>query len=206
MLTDIENKELNFKIDQLQRSNDYEKDFTILYKKYLFRMQKMVFKTMKTQFDLSERYLNNIGLYDHTVFAETLLRCIKSYSFYKGQDFYVYFWVSARHCVIQMMKKYNKTIQYNAKDDPKGIRANENANNGLNKIEEIAEKYKLNEKETKVAYLLATKTKELTNVKLMAENGIPEKTFYRMKNRIKSKIISWQNEKSDSICEKNDCL
>ena len=202
MLTDIENKELNFKIDQLQRSNDYEKDFTILYKKYLFKVQKMVFNTLRIKYELSDEYRNSIGLYDPTVFAETMLRCIKSYSFYKGQDFYVYFWVAAKNCVIQMMKKYNKTIQYDAKDDPKGSRANENANNGLNTIEEIAEKYKLNEKETKVAHLLAMNTKELTNVKLMAENGIPEKTFYRMKNRIKSKIISWQNEKSDSICEK----
>ena len=124
--------------------------------------------------------------------------------FLTGPDFYVYFWVSARHCVIQMMKKYNKTIQYDAKDNPQTICTT--ANNGLNTIEEIAEKYKLNQKEAKVANLLAMNTKELPNVKLMAENGIPEKTFYRMKNRIKSKIISWQNEKSDSICEKNDCL
>ena len=204
MLTDRENKELNFKIDQLQRSKDYEKNFTILYKKYLFRMQKMVFNKLRIKFELSERYLNNIGLYDHTVFAETMLRCIKSYSFYKGQDFYVYFWVAAKNCVIQMMKKYNKTIQYDAKDNPQTICTT--ANNGLNTIEEIAEKYKLNQKEAKVANLLAMNTKELPNVKLMAENGIPEKTFYRMKNRIKSKIISWQNEKSDSICEKNDCL
>ena len=204
MLTDIENKELNFKIDQLQRSKDYEKDFTILYKKYLFKVQKMVFNTLRIKYELSERYLNNIGLYDHTVFAETMMRCIKSYSFYKGQDFYVYFWVAAKNCVIRKMKNYNKTISCDFKDNPQTICTT--ANNGLNTIEEIAEKYKLNEKETKVAHLLAMNTKELTNVKLMAENGIPEKTFYRMKNRIKSKIISWQNEKSDSICEKNDCL
>ena len=206
MLTDRENKELNFKVDQLQRSPDFEKDFTILYKKYLFRMQKKVFNTLRIKYDLSDQYRNNIGLYDPSIFAETMHSCIKSYRFYKGQDFYVYFWVAAKHYVIRMMKNYNKTIQYDEKNNPQGIRTNKNANNGLNTIEEIAKKYKLNAKETKVANLLAMNTKELTNVKLMAENGIPEKTFYRIKKKIKSKIISWQNEKSDSICEKNDCL
>ena len=204
MLTDQENKKLNFRVDQLQRSSNFEKDYTKLHLEYLYRVQKMVFNTARIKFDLSDEYRNSIGFYDHYVLAETMLRCLERYRFQNGKDFYTYFWVSSMNFTKRQMKYYKRHCCNKIQVDPQEI--NTTADNGIDTIEEINSKYDLGQKEANIAKVLANNVYSKTDKQLMVENNIAEKTFYRNRKKLKDKIKIYIFEKSDSKREKNRLL
>lgn len=93
------------KIDKLQRSKDFERDFTKLYP-HIISLQKKYYYELTGRF--GKTVLDECEMYDEYCFSEKILDCINGFNLQKGVRFSTYLKSSMRNEVINKSRNIRK--------------------------------------------------------------------------------------------------
>ena len=196
--------QVNRAVYQLQKSTNYDNDFTLLYKMELHLMQKRVFNKITFQYD--EDFKGECQLYGYDILHEVLLECVAEYNFNSGTDFSTFFFVRARNAVVSEIRSSHFKQWKQMKVDPKSIKStadfsveeetNDEADNAAddyvvdnNALGKIQQKYDLEAKESELAKLLIDNyNKPYKDLLIREKMNLPTRTYFRLKNKLTQKL------------------